>query len=490
MMPHLLGPKSRRGDVMPPRLRPLIGFLLLFSCPIAAAQDRLNVLLITVDDMNCDSVGVFGCGVDDITPNIDRLASEGMRFEHAHVTIAICQPTRAVWMTGRYPHRNGALGFDPIHADVPTVLEMLHSAGYQTGILAKVNHVVPTRKTAWDVIVPASELQVGRSPKRYYESSLAFFQQAKQSDKPFFLMANSQDPHRPFAGSQQESNRIRNVKRQGNDFPGTSRKYRAEEVDIPGFLPDLPNVRREMAEYYSSVHRADEIVGSVLRALEESGLENQTLVIFLSDHGMPLPFAKTNCWYHSTRTPLIVRWPGVITAKSHDQRHVVSGIDLAPTILSATNLPPIKAADGRSFETILQGNQQSDREFAVTHINRTAGKNNYPMRSIIDSRFGYIYNGWADGETRFKNESQSGLTVQAMHLAAKSNPIIDKRVRHFVFRTPEEFYDYEQDPDARVNLIDDPRHEQRIQQRRLLLRKHMEETGDPQLEAFQQLIQS
>ncbi|MCP4193468.1 MAG: sulfatase [Planctomycetaceae bacterium] len=473
---------------MPPRLKPLVICLLLLSCPIVAAEDRLNVLLITVDDMNCDSVGIFGCDVDDITPNIDRLASEGMRFEHAHVTIAICQPTRAVWMTGRYPHRNGALGFDPIRADVPTMLERLHSAGYQTGILAKVKHVVPTRKAAWDVIIPATELQVGRSPQRYYESSLAFFRQAKQSDKPFFLMANSQDPHRPFAGSQQENNRL-NGKRPGTDFPPTSRQYGEQEVTTPGFLPDLPKVRREIAEYYSSVHRADEIVGSVLRALAESGLENQTLVIFLSDHGMPLPFAKTNCWYHSTRTPLIVRWPGVILANRHDQQHVISGIDLAPTILSAVHLPPIKGADGRSFESVLKGSKQPNRKFAFTHINRTAGKNNYPMRSIVDSRFGYIYNGWADGKTRFKNESQSGLTMKAMQLAAKSDPNINKRVQHFLYRTPEEFYDYQQDPDARLNLINNPRYRQQIQQRRLLLQQHMKETSDPQLEAFQQLIQ-
>ena len=86
---------------------------------------RPNVVFITVDDMNCDSVGAYGCPLPEITPAIDSLAASGMRFEHAHVTIAICQPTRAVWMTGRYPHRNGALGFDPINADVPTLVRSI-----------------------------------------------------------------------------------------------------------------------------------------------------------------------------------------------------------------------------------------------------------------------------------------------------------------------------------------------------------------------------
>ena len=463
---------------------------LLFCTGAAAARPSLNVLLITVDDMNWDSVGAFGCEVDQITPNIDRLASQGMRFEHAHVTIAICQPTRAVWMTGRYPHRNGALGFDPIRSDVPTLLESLHAEGYQTGILAKVNHVVPTRKDAWDVIVQGTKLRNGRSPKRYHQAALSFFERAKRANKPFFLMANSQDPHRPFAGSQQEKKRRLGVNRKASDFPETSRQYTPDQVTTPGFLPDLPAVRQEMAEYYSSVHRADEIVGAVLRALDDAGLQDHTLVMFLSDHGMPLPFAKTNCWYHSTRTPWIVRWPGVTTANSHDQRHFISGIDLAATILDAVQLPLIADMDGRSFASLLRGGQQDDREFAITHINRTSGKNEYPMRSIIDARFGYIYNGWSDGKKRFKNESQNGLTMKSMYRAAETDAVIAKRVRHFLFRTPEEFYDYQQDPAVRVNLIDDPSYQDLIRQRRALLRQHMQETGDPQLDRYLKLIES
>ncbi|MDX1564375.1 MAG: sulfatase-like hydrolase/transferase, partial [Phycisphaeraceae bacterium] len=106
------------------------------------AADPVHLLLITVDDMNFDSVGVYGCQVPQTTPNIDRLASEGMRFAHGHVTIAICQPTRAVWMTGRYPHNSGAFGFDQIRPGVPTLPETLKRHGYTTGILGKTEHVI------------------------------------------------------------------------------------------------------------------------------------------------------------------------------------------------------------------------------------------------------------------------------------------------------------------------------------------------------------
>ncbi|QDU36914.1 Arylsulfatase [Maioricimonas rarisocia] len=458
---------------------------------VSAETDRPNVLLITVDDMNCDSVGVFGCEVPGITPNIDRLARSGMRFEHAHVTIAICQPTRAVWMTGRYPHRNGALGFDPINKDVPTLLEALHDAGYYTGIMAKVPHVVPTRGDAWDAVVKSNELGIGRDPEKYYRRSADIIAAAKVAGQPFFLMANSQDPHRPFAGSAQERQQARPRKnRPARDYPGVRRTYSRDEVTVPGFLPDLPDVRQEMTEYFASVHRADEIVGAVLRALEESGEAEGTLVMFLSDHGMPLPFAKTNCWFHSTRTPWIVRWPGVVASDSHDTEHMISGIDLAPTILDALGLPPLEGMDGRSFLPVLEGEQQSGRDFVITHINRTSGKNEYPMRSVITRQYGYIYNGWSDGQTRFRNESQNGLTMKAMIRAAENDPAIAARVQHFLYRTPEEFYDYQTDPDALVNLIDDPAHAARLDEHRQKLLEHMEATDDPQLEAFREQLAS
>ena len=130
--------------------------------------------------MNWDSVGVYGAAIPDLTPNIDALAAEGLRFEQAHVTIAICQPTRAVWMTGRYPHRSGALGFEEIRADVPTLIEALRDAGYYTSLMAKHGHVLPSRPHTWDEIVPAKELENGRSPSLYYSRTLAFLRDADE----------------------------------------------------------------------------------------------------------------------------------------------------------------------------------------------------------------------------------------------------------------------------------------------------------------------
>jgi len=462
----------------------------LSSADAAAPQSRLNVLMITLDDMNWDSVGCTGSKVPEISPNIDRLANEGMRFLHAHVTIAVCQPTRGVWMTGRYPHHNGALGFQAINTSVPTLGESLRKAGYFNGIMAKVGHLAPQRKFCWDVVVQPNQLTTGREPQLYYKHAKAFFEKAKAEEKPFFLMANSQDPHRPFAGSLQEQQRKKpkkksKKKRRNETFPGVSRTYKPEEVTVPAFLPDIPPVRTEMAEYFTSVHRADEIVGAVLRALDETGHRDNTLVMFMSDHGMPLPYAKTNCYLNSTRTPWIVRWPGKVKAGVVDSEHMISGIDFMPTILDALGLEQVEGTDGRSFLPVMLGKKQDHRDELYTVFHRTAGKRDYEMRSVLTRKFGYIYNGWSDGKTVFKNESQNGRTFRAMQAAGKTDPKIAARVKLFQYRVKEEFFDYEDDPAALHNLIDDPKYQNVINEFRSRMHKRMQKLEDPLQEQFE-----
>jgi len=470
----------------------------------ARAEDRLNVLLITTDDLNWDSVGAFGCPVDDVTPNIDRLAAEGLRFEHAHVTIAVCQPCRQAMMTGRYPFRAGVIGFMPIRKDVPTLAESLHAANYLLGILGKVKHLAPTGKFPWDFQKGANALGNGRAPERYHRHASAFFARAKEAGRPFFLMANSHDPHRPFAGSNQEKRRFGRRKGQGEGrrtrrapepdrpatLPAVRRRYAPAEVPVPGFLPDLPAVRLEISEYFSSVHRADETVGAVLRALRESGLEDRTLVMFLSDHGMAFPFGKTNCYRQSTRTPWIVRWPGRIKAGRVDREHLINGIDFMPTILDAVGLEHPEGMDGRSFFPVLLGRKSEGREVVFTYFDRTAGRRDYPMRAVQDRRFGYIVNFWSDGKTVFKNESQNGRTMRAMREAARRDPNLASRVELFLHRVPEELYDYAQDPDALHNLVAEPRWSEKLGRYRRLMLEHLESTRDPHLEAYRRMLAS
>ena len=342
------------------------------TCLLIFAEPKLNVMFITLDDMNRDSVGIYGSKVEGTTPNIDKLAKQGLRFEHGHVSIAICMPTRAVWMTGRYPHNSGALGFTKINPDVPTLPETLQANGFMTGILGKTEHVVPSRTKAFGYSRDRSEMDNGRSQELYGQFTAEFLGQVRREEKPFFLMVNAHDPHRPFDNRKPADQRIvaeqiGDNKKKGRraDYPAPSRIYQPDEIVIPGFLPDLPPVREEIAQYYSSVSRADDVVGRVLAELEKAGFAKNTLIMLKSDHGIPVPFAKTNVWRHSTLTPWIVRWPGIVKPGIHETEHVVAGVDFAPTILDVLGLDPMTGMDGRSFLPVLKGEKQKGRDIRL-----------------------------------------------------------------------------------------------------------------------------
>jgi len=484
---HLIetdGVTSRRAFLKKCAALGVGGFLLSNrALQVSAGAKRPNFLFITADDMNYDSVGVYGCPISDITPNIDRLAGEGMRFTHSHVTIAVCQPCRSVLMTGRYPHRNGAEGFEPIDPAVPTLQEQLRSAGYLNGIMAKNSHLAPREKFCWDYYILGSELGRGRDPALYYQHARQFFEDAKTAENPFYLMANAQDPHRPFAGSQQEWNKW-------SEHMPYSRQITPEQAEIPGFLPELPDVRLEVSEYFTSVHRCDQVVGAVLQALKDTGFEDNTLVMFLSDHGMAFPFAKTNCYLNSSKTPWIVRWPGVTTPGTVDSSHFISGIDYMPTILDAAGLGRVAGMDGTSFLPLLRGKRQKYRNRVFTVFHETSAKRRYEMRCIQNKQYGYIYNAWSDGQAVFTNESQSGLTMNAMKAAAASDPDVDARVQLFLYRVPEELYNFETDPDGLENLADEQANKELLSDMRGELLAWMVQTEDPLEETFRGFLSS
>ena len=152
--------------------------LLLVSTTFA--KEKMNILFIAADDLNCDSLGCYGSKVPDISPNLDRFAAQSMRFTRAHVTVAICQPSRGVLATGRYPHRSGVMGFMHTQRDIPTVMQTFCDAGYLTGVLGKVKHSTPHANYQWDFTHDQRELGAGRSPQRYYDYCCEFLQRCRQ----------------------------------------------------------------------------------------------------------------------------------------------------------------------------------------------------------------------------------------------------------------------------------------------------------------------
>lgn len=444
----------------------------------AWGAERLNVLLVTVDDMSCDSVGTFGCKLADTTPTMDRLAAESLRFAHAHVQVGNCMPSRNVLFSGRYPHNNRVEGFYQVRdPGYPVLADLLKAAGYFTAIRGKVPHSTPySPYPAWDLVLdklPDGTPAHIKNVESYYQSARQGIAGARAAGKPFYVNINISDPHKPFynEGKQPDPNQ-------------PSRVFTADEVPIPGFLMDDPQVREELAQYYSSVRRADDCLAAVLRALDESGQRDNTLVVFLSDHGMPLPFAKTQLYYHSTRTPLVVRWPGVTRPGSVDERHMVSSVDMLPTLLDVLGLAHPEKLDGRSFEPLLRGETQDGRDMVVTEYNENAGGNRHPMRAIVTRDYAYIFNPWSNGQRVMATATRGTITYRRMVALAKNNEEIARRLDLFEHRVPEELYNYAADPDARQNLID--RAEHRAAQERLTraLEDWMERTGDPMLEVF------
>ncbi|MCA9055611.1 MAG: sulfatase, partial [Planctomycetaceae bacterium] len=452
--------------------------LACFNSPLPAA--RPNVLVITVDDMSCDSVGAFGCELPGTTPNIDRLASEGLRFRHAHVQVGNCMPSRNVLWSGRYPHSNQIEGFYQVRSVTwPHLVDLMKGAGYFTGIRGKVPHSTPYSPYPWDVVLDATQDKPHtKEPGSYGESTRLGLAQSREADKPFCLVINVSDPHKPFYGMGKGDREV-------DDPHRPTHVYTPEDVPIPGFLFDHPDVRRELAHYYSSVRRADDAVGHILQALQESGAAENTLLVFLSDHGMPLPFAKTGLWYHSTHTPLIFRWPGVTAAGSIDEEHLVSSVDMLPTLLDAVEIEAPEGLQGRSYLPLLRQEQQPGWDVVVTEYNENSGGARNPMRAVHTKRCGYIYNPWVNGTREFLTATRGTISYRTMKKLAPQDDAIAARLALFERGVPEEFYDYEHDPDALHNLIDDPAWQAEIDRHRQLLHDWMVRTGDHALEAFE-----
>jgi len=443
-----------------------------------------NILIVTADDLAYNSVGAFGCRVPGITPNIDRLAGQGIRFTHAHVNTPVCQPCRQSWLTGRFPHNNGAEGFEPIDEDVPTLPEQLKKIGYVNGILGKEIHHQPVDRFFWDFFPFRTETDSvwrkghSRDPDLFYRYSAKFFKEAKDQENPFFLIANSHDPHRPFVGSRNDTLTW------GNNMPPVTRQFTADEIEMLGYLPDIEKVRKEVAQYYGSVYRCDQNIGAVLRALKESGLKENTLVIFLSDHGAAFPFSKAQCYLNSSRTPLIVKWPERIAPGSVDSSHFVTGIDLMPTLMEIAGLPLDPNLDGQSFLPLLYDEKQEDREYAYSSFYQIFAKIRYPMRCVQNKDFGYIFNFWSDQQLEIRGDATGGLTWRAMLEAAERDPEIAARVDLFRYRVPEEFYNFKDDPDGLINLVDDLAYASELNKFRKQMLLVMEQYKDPALEAY------
>jgi N-sulfoglucosamine sulfohydrolase len=450
---------------------------LILSQIVLAGETRPNVLFLTVDDMNFDSIRSYGSPIEGLTPHMDSLAGRGARFEYAYVQTPSCTPSRNAFHTGHYPHNSGVTGFFSVDFPQDTLPEALRKAGYFTGIMLKVIDSTPTNQTSryWD-FVRDYPISAARTPSNYREGFAELVAAAKDRGQPFYANVNVKDPHLPFyRGSKTK---------EGFDRTPPSRVLEPDEVQIPGFLPQHEDFREEVTDYYNTVRRADDCVGAVLEVLAENELTENTLIVFISDHGMSFPFAKSNLYPNGVRTPWIVVWPEEVEPGFVDSEHLVSAIDLMPTILEATGTPEPGPLAGRSVLPLLRGETQSDRDHVFVEHNEGPGADPRPTRAIHRKDFVYIFNAWGTGDYHAIFESRWYRSYATFARLAQSDPDIRERFDFLMYRTVEELYDVRNDPNALNNLIDEPEYAELANELRGELAAWMEATNDYALEGF------
>lgn len=438
--------------------------------PAHAAEKPLNLLVITADDMNADSAGWIGNKLG-ATPHFDAFAKTAHRFVNSHVTVPICQPGRSALMTGRVPHRNGALGFNPIKRDVPTLVEVLRDAGYYTAVISKAVHMAPADKFPWHAV---GEQALGKQPTKFAEKFREMLAAAAKEKKPFFVNANICDPHRPFIGGAGK-------KAKDDDPLDGARVFKPAEVTVPAFLEDLPRVREEVAQYYSNVSRFDVAFGLVMKELAAAGRDADTVVMFMSDHGMSFPFSKATVYSNGTWSPVLIRYPGQKEPKAHTE--FVSSVDIMPSVLELLGVKPPAGMDGRSWVPLLEGEAQPDREFVITHVNTVSSGKSFAQRCVRTKDRALMFHAWVGGPDKFRVEAMSGLSFAAM--SASTEPAIQARVKQLVDGEPLMLFDTATDPTERKNLIKDPKYAADLAALSQQLLAHMKRTADPQTKAFE-----
>ena len=376
----------------------LPALLLMSAGPLAAeAGKRPNILYIMADDHAAHAISAYGSVINQ-TPQLDRLAAQGMRFDRMFAVNSICTPSRATVLTGKYSHINGVPVFNRFDGSQPTVAKYLQAAGYHTGIIGKWHlESDPTGFDKWSILPgqgdyfnPTFLEADGKRVIKGYITDITTdlsidFLKNRPKDKPFFLMCHHKAPHRNwqpdakhkamFAGKVipepptlrdngvGRSDAIRECKQKvlenlsPNDTKGAP----------PAGLSDDELLKwkyqRYMQDYLACVQSVDDNVGRLLDYLDEAGLAENTLVIYTSDQGFFLGdhglYDKRFMYEESIRVPFLVRWPEVIKP-GEVQSAMGINVDFAPTFMDAAGLPLPADMQGRSLMPLFKGKVPSD----------------------------------------------------------------------------------------------------------------------------------
>ncbi len=407
-----------------------------------ASGERPNILFIIADDWSYPHAGVYGDKVVK-TPTFDAVAAQGVLFTNSFCAAPTCTASRAGICTGQAVHRldAGANLYSILPARHRVFPDILEAHGYVVGLSGK----------GWGPGPLEGSGRTRNPAGPTFQNFKAFLRQAP-ADKPFCFWVGSHFPHRNYPlGS------------------GVKSGMKLEDVQVPPFLPDTPEVRSDILDYYYAVEQFDKQAGGALNTLQQSGRAENTIVVITSDNGMPFPRSKADLYDIGIHMPLAIRWPARIKG-GRKVNEVVSHTDFAPTFLEAAGLQPTPEMTGRSMMDLLVGN--GTRSAVVVererHTNCRQGDLSYPIRAIRTKEFLYIRNlepdRWPAGDPQMWKavgdfgDIDTGPSKQLL-LDRRDDP----KIKPFfelatAKRPPEELFDPAKDPWNLRNLADDPKY--------------------------------
>ncbi|MCZ6672572.1 MAG: sulfatase [Verrucomicrobia bacterium] len=419
----------------------------------AENHNQPNILFILADDLTFRDIGCYGSENVE-TPHIDSLAENGMRFTRCFQAAPMCSPTRHNIYTGLYPVKTGAYPNATWAKDgTKSVAHYLKEAGYRVGLTGK-RHIAPEEVFPFDYLSESNDPDMAALEE--------FLTRDKEQPSCTFLCFN--EPHTPWT-------------------LGDPSIYDPETIKLPPYFVDTQVTRKHMVNYYAEVKHLDDSVGKVTALLDKLNLTDNTVLVFASEQGNAMPFAKWTCYDSGLQSALIARWPGKITLGSKTDA-MVEYVDILPTFLEIAGVSSMDVLDGESFVPVLFGKRQHHKKYVYalqTTRGITNGSEHYGIRSIRSERFKFILN--LTPEATFQNnltENKGGWTEfwPTWVKAAQSDTFAKETIHRYQHRPSEELYDIVEDPYEFNNLAEQGKYKTIKKDLRLRLLRWMDEQGD------------
>jgi len=425
-----------------------------------SAADRPNILWISIEDVG-QEVAPYDLLAD--TPNIARLAAEGVTFLNAFTHAPVCAPTRSGIITGMYPTSIGTMHMRSDIAPpkyVKAFPEYLRRAGYYATNNRKTDYNFPSPTTAWDESGPR-----------------AHWKNRPDREQPFFAVFN--------LGSSHEGSVLRQYNARVADPANAI--HDKEKLVLPPYWPDTPKVREAWAAYYDVITQTDETIGRLLQEIDDAGLRDDTLVVFWGDHGAGLARHKRWPYDSGVRVPLIARWPGRVEPGSR-RRDLAQFLDLAPTMLAAAGVDRPDYFHGR----VLLGEEIDPEPKYLFHARDRMDERYDMIRSARDSRYQYIRNFESHKPwVAWQRTPSRGPVYQELY-RIRDEGLTDQFTAPFLAQTKpvEELYDTLVDPWEMHNLADDPAYSAKLKELRAELASWMKRMGDKGLVPEPELLRT